>query len=199
MITTQINKITDIKSEFIATIADVPFTNKALFDTVYNVTNAMLEKFHRLKYISIFVYKLQKSINSTVTQAQSDMLDRININLFKTESNIIPATSYKYIETSLIKTIKYANNLEDIIFMPCKSNNPFESLNQSLHDGIFNPDILSAKHIEIIKKDNIFTVEEVENCLNNTTTINNKIRTIMFYYNLINEQIIDEYDLHNKG
>ena len=198
MISNKIDQITDIKSEFKATIADVKFTDRNLFNAVYNVTNAMLEKFHQIKYIPVFVYELQKAIDNAVTKEQEDMYDRIQRNLFKTESNDIPTISYKSIEASLIKTIKYANDLENIIFMSCGSNNPFESLNRMLHDGTFNPDILSDKQIEMIKKDNIFTVEEVENCLNNTTTVNNKVRTIMFYYNLINEQIIDDYDLFTE-
>lgn len=198
MISNKIDQITNIKSEFKATIADVKFTDRNLFNAVYNVINAMLEKFHSIKYIPVFVYELQKAIDNAVTKEQEDMYDRIQRNLFKTESNNIPATSYKSIEMSLIKAIKHTKDLEDVIFMPCGSNNPFESLNRMLHNGTFNPDILSDKQIEMIKKDKIFTVEEVENCLNNTTTVNNKVRTIMFYYDLINEQIRAEYNLYNK-
>lgn len=198
MISNKIDQITNIKSEFSATIADVKFTDRNLFNAVYNVINAMLEKFHSIKYIPVFVYELQKAIDNAVTKEQEDMYDRIQRNLFKTESNNIPATSYKSIEMSLIKAIKHTKDLEDVIFMPCESNNPFESLNRMLHNGTFNPDILSDKQIEMIKKDKIFTVEEVENCLNNTTTVNNKVRTIMFYYDLINEQIRAEYNLYNE-
>ena len=90
MISNKIDQITDIKSEFNATIADVKFTDKNLFNAVYNVINAMLEKFHSIKYIQVFVYELQKAIDNAVTKEQEDMYDRIQRNLFKTESNNIP-------------------------------------------------------------------------------------------------------------
>lgn len=72
MISNKIDQITDIKSEFNATIADVKFTDKNLFNAVYNVINAMLEKFHSIKYIQVFVYELQN--NKCTTKKQRYML-----------------------------------------------------------------------------------------------------------------------------
>lgn len=173
----------EVKSEFNGTILGISFTDQALFETVFSVTKAMLEKFKDISNIKTFVSALKIGINRTIREYETEKLKDYWV------LGNIEVVSYKTIKTILLNEIKYADCLEDIKFRINDDDKPFNLINTLIENKKFINKELSKEQISIIEADGLFTVEEIKDWLNAKTVGSNNIETIKFYYNLINEQI----------
>ena len=177
-----------INSVFTGSISDISFTNQALFETVLSVTRAMLNKFGDMRnikqFVSILTNYISKAINKYETKKLNDYqcLSKLDV------------LSYKAIETILLADIKYTNDrLENVRFcLQDINDDSFTLLNELIKDKTFNSNKLSKVQTEIVKRDNLFTVEEIEDWLAGKITNDNSNDTISFYYNLINKKIKED-------
>lgn len=172
-----------INSEFSGSISDISFTNQALFDTVFSVTKAMLEKVKDMNNIRTFVSTLKLDICNAIRKYETEKLKDYWV------LGNIEVISYKAIETILLNEIKYANCLDDIKFKVNDDAEPFAYINNLIKSKHFANKELSKEHIRIIEADGLFTIDEIKDWLNAKTVGSNNIATIKFYYNLINKQI----------
>ena len=177
-----------INSVFTGSISDISFTNQALFETVLSVTRAMLNKFGDMRNIKQFVSILTNCISKAINKYETKKL-----NDYQCLSKL-DVLSYKAIETILLADIKYTDDrLENIRFcLPDIDDDSFTLLNELIKDKTFNSNKLSKVQTEIVKRDNLFTVDEIEDWLAGKITNDNSNDTISFYYDLINKQLKEE-------
>lgn len=177
-----------INSVFTGSISDISFTNQALFETVLSVTRAMLNKFGDMRNIKQFVFILTNCISKAINKYETKKL-----NDYQCLSKL-DVLSYKAIETILLADIKYTDDrLENVRFcLQDINDDSFTLLNELIKDKTFNSNKLSKVQTEIVKRDNLFTVEEIEDWLAGKITNDNSNDTISFYYDLINKQLKKE-------
>ena len=177
-----------INSVFTGSISDISFTNQALFETVLSVTRAMLNKFGDMRNIKQFVSILTNCISKAIYKYETQKLKDYQ------PLTKIEVLSYKAIETILLTDIKYTvDRLENVQFyLPDIDNDSFTLLNELIKDKTFNSNKLSKVQTEIVKRDNLFTVDEIEDWLAGKITNDNSYDTISFYYDLINKQLKEE-------
>jgi hypothetical protein len=178
----------NINSVFNGSISGISFTNQALFETVLSVTRAMLEKFDDMRNVEHFVSVLTNCTNKAIYKYETQKLKDYQ------PLTKIEVLSYKAIETILLTDIKYTDDhLENVRFyLPDIDDDSFTLLNELIKDKTFNSNKLSKVQTEIVKRDNLFTVDEIEDWLAGKITNDNSNDTISFYYNLINKQLKEE-------